>query len=110
MDEAERCDHLAYLYLSRLLAWGSPSELKAREDVTPEGARRVEIRHRDVVGLLRLLHGSPGVREATIFGENVHALVDEALDLRLPEGAEARTVTPSLEDVFVTLTRRASGA
>ncbi|MCK6461874.1 MAG: ABC transporter ATP-binding protein [Planctomycetes bacterium] len=109
MDEAERCDHLAYLYLSRLLAWGSPTELKAREDVTPEGARRVEIRHGDVVGLLRLLQGSRGVREATIFGENVHALVDEGVDLALPEGAEARTVTPSLEDVFVTLTRRASG-
>jgi ABC-type multidrug transport system ATPase subunit len=109
MDEAERCDHLAYLYLSKLLAWGTPSELKARDDVTPKGARRVEIRHRDVVGLLRHLQGSPGVREATIFGESVHALVDEALELRLPEGAEARAVTPSLEDVFVTLTRRASG-
>ncbi len=109
MDEAERCDHLAYLYLSRLLAWGTPSELKARDDVTPKGARRVEIRHKDVVGLLRLLQGSPGVREATIFGENVHALVDEALELSLPEGAEVRSVTPSLEDVFVTLTRRASG-
>jgi ABC-type multidrug transport system ATPase subunit len=109
MDEAERCDHLAYLYLSRLLAWGTPSELKAREDVTPEGARRVEIRHRDVVGLLRLLQGARGVREATIFGENVHALVDDDAELPLPEGAEARTVTPSLEDVFVTLTRRASG-
>ncbi|HEX5136292.1 MAG TPA: ABC transporter ATP-binding protein [Planctomycetota bacterium] len=109
MDEAERCDHLAYLYLSRLLAWGSPTELKAREDVTPRGARRVEIRHKDVVGLLRLLQGRPGVREATIFGENVHALVDDGVELGLPEGAEARTVTPSLEDVFVTLTRRASG-
>ena len=84
-------------------------ELKAREDVTPKGARRVEIRHGDVVGLLRLLQGSRGVHEATIFGENVHALVDEGVDLALPEGAEARTVTPSLEDVFVTLTRRASG-
>ena len=109
MDEAERCDHLAYLYLSRLLAWGSPTELKARDDVTPKGARRVEIRHADVVGLLRRLQGSPGVREATIFGENVHALVDEDSQLRLPEGAEARSVTPSLEDVFVTLTKRASG-
>jgi ABC-type multidrug transport system ATPase subunit len=109
MDEAERCDHLAYLYLSRLLAWGSPTELKAREDVTPLGMRRVEIRHRDVVGLLRLLQASTGVREATIFGENVHALVDDGVDLALPGGAEARTVSPSLEDVFVTLTRRASG-
>ena len=107
MDEAERCDHLAYLYLSRLLAWGSPSELKARDDVTPNGARRLEIRHGDPVGLLRLLAGRPGVREATIFGESVHALVDGAFEV--PEGAEARAVTPSLEDVFVTLTRRASG-
>jgi len=112
MDEAERCDHLAYLYMSRLLAWGRPTDLKAREDVTPAGARRIEVRHGDVVGLFRLLQARPGVREATIFGESVHALVDESLadgELHLPEGAEVRAVTPSLEDVFVTLTRRASG-
>jgi hypothetical protein len=91
-----------------MLAWGSPSELKARGDVTPAGTRRVEIRHGDVVGLLRRLAGAPGVREATIFGESVHALVDGGARLDLPKGAEEREVTPSLEDVFVTLTRRAS--
>jgi hypothetical protein len=50
------------------------------------------------------------VREATIFGESVHALVDEGQGLDLPGGAEVREVTPSLEDVFVTLTRQASDA
>ncbi len=112
MDEAERCDHLAYLYLSRLLAWGSPTELKGRDDVTPKGTRRVEARHKDVVGLFRLLRARKGVREATIFGESVHALVDDTVrdeELHLPEDAEVRVVTPSLEDVFVTLTKRASG-
>jgi ABC-type multidrug transport system ATPase subunit len=111
MDEAERCDHLAYLYLSRLLAAGSPTALKERKDVTPDGARRIELRHPDVVGIFRHLQGRAGVREATIFGESVHALVDETLvdeDLDLPEGTDVRAVTPSLEDVFVTLTRRAS--
>jgi len=111
MDEAERCDHLAYLYLSRLLASGSPTELKARRDVTPDGWRRIEVRHGDLMGLFRALQERSAVREPTIFGESVHALVEGAVrdeDLDLPEGSEVRAVTPSLEDVFVTLTRRAS--
>jgi ABC-2 type transport system ATP-binding protein len=53
------------------------------------------------------------VREATIFGEAIHALVDDAFgteELRR-RGVSVRTADASLEDVFVTLTRaQAAGA
>ena len=49
----------------------------------------------------------PGVREATIFGRSIHALVEggrlAALKDQLPQ-AQVETIEPSLEDVFVTLT------
>jgi ABC-2 type transport system ATP-binding protein len=106
MDEAERCSRVGYLYLSRLLALGTPDELKRRSDVTPPGTRRLEILGHDASGLLQRLLTRPGVREATIFGQSVHALIDEGAERHLDlNGATVRPAEPSLEDVFVTLSR-----
>jgi ABC-2 type transport system ATP-binding protein len=107
MDEAERCSRVGYLYMSHLLAFGTPQELKELPSVTPPGARHLEIVGADIAGLLARLRGKPGVREATIFGEAIHALVDASFspaDLDL-NGAEIRPAEPSLEDVFVALSR-----
>lgn len=113
MDEAERCDHLAYLYLSKLLVRGTPGELKTLPHVTPSDARRVEARTSRVTDAYRALVGHPRVREATVFGEAVHLLVDrdtgdEELLADLPGDVELYDIRPSLEDVFVTMTRRAA--
>jgi ABC-2 type transport system ATP-binding protein len=107
MDEAERCGRVGYLYLSRLLAVGTPGELKALPAVTPPRTRRLEIVGPDTAGLLARLRGRPGVREATIFGQAIHALVDAAYDLR-QAGVTVRPAEANLEDVFVTLSRAAA--
>jgi len=107
MDEAERCTRVGYIYLSHLLAVGTPEELKRWPGVTPPGTRRLEILTSGTAGLLEDLRHRPGVREATIFGQAIHALVDadrSVHDLGL-EGVEVRPGEPSLEDVFVTLSR-----
>src|SRR6266508_4842222 len=77
MDEAERCARVGYIYLSRLLAVGTPEELKRMPGVTPTGTRWLEIVGHDVAGLLTRLRHHPGVRQATIFGQSIHALVEE---------------------------------
>ncbi len=107
MDEAERCARVGYLYLSRMLAVGSPAELRAIPGVTPPGTRRVEIADGDTSALLERLRGRPGVREATIYGQTVRALVDSgvtAADMGLAEGS-VRSTEAGLEDVFIALSR-----
>jgi ABC-2 type transport system ATP-binding protein len=111
MDEAERCNRVGYLYLSRLLTLGTPQELKKLPAVTPPGTRRLEIWSPDTAGLLAQLRHRPGVREATIFGQAIHALVETRASLA-ELGLENATVRPTeanLEDVFVTLARAQAG-
>jgi ABC-2 type transport system ATP-binding protein len=112
MDEAERCGRVGYLYLSRLLTVGTPEELKALPAVTPAGTRRLEIVGRNTPELLAWLQGQPAVREATIFGEAIHALVENAFAVGDVErrGAAVRAADPGLEDVFVTLSRAQAAA
>jgi ABC-type multidrug transport system ATPase subunit len=119
MDEAERCEHVAYIYLSHLLVNGTPSHLKAMPEVTPPGTCRIEVSTPRVTETLQAAREVEGVREATIFGECVHlqlaaGTTPEDFLARLPPAlraeASAREITPSLEDVFVTMTREASGA
>ncbi|HXG10789.1 MAG TPA: ABC transporter ATP-binding protein [Gemmataceae bacterium] len=109
MDEAERCGRVGYLYLSRLLALGTPRELKRLPGVTPAGTRWLEIVGPDTAGLLARLRQQPGVRQATIFGQAIHALVDEGYSPAglEREGATVHPAEPNLEDVFVTLSRAA---
>jgi len=107
MDEAERCVRVGYIYLAHLLAVGTPQELKHLPGVTPPGTRRLEILSSDIAGLLERLRNRPGVRQATIFGQAVFALVDEdrsLADLGLTD-IEVHPAEPTLEDVFVALSR-----
>src|ERR1700719_4548500 len=113
MDEAERCSHVAYLYYGKLIADGTPDSLRELPVVQPPGTYRVEITTPEVTRALRFARTIPGIRSATIFGQSVHALINDDLDLDhlraqlLKQGivvAEIRPLAPSLEDVFVELT------
>ena len=107
MDEAERCNRVGYIDMGHLLAFGTPDELKQQPVVHPPNAARLEITGPNTAAALNRLHKNPRVREATIFGQAIHALVEKpysARELAL-EGYEIRETEPSLEDVFVTLAR-----
>jgi ABC-2 type transport system ATP-binding protein len=113
MDEAERCSHVAYIYFGRLIADGTPDSLRELPDVQPQGTKRVEITTPEVTRALRLTRQLPGIRSATIFGQSIHALIEDRFDLNdlraqlLKNGikvGEIRPLAPSLEDVFVELT------
>jgi ABC-2 type transport system ATP-binding protein len=107
MDEAERCARVGYIYLSKLLALGTPQELKHLPGVTPPGTRWLEIYDVDTAGLLERLRDRPGVLQATIFGQSIHALVEQGRSLQELGLAQSRVIDaePSLEDVFVTISR-----
>ena len=97
--------------MSTLLVVGRPEELKAMPEVTPSGTRRLELTTTHAARHLARLRAVPGVRDATLFGERVHLLVDADLsdDVLLAAGDADRlsAVDPNLEDVFVTLSRAA---
>lgn len=112
MDEAERCGRVGYLYLSKLLTLGTPNELKRLPDVTPPGTKRLEVTGVDVAATLERFRRVAAVRDATIFGQSIHALVAEATtsaDLGL-EPDQVRPTFPTLEDVFVTLAKAQQAA
>jgi ABC-2 type transport system ATP-binding protein len=107
MDEAERCGRAGYIYLSKMLVVGTPHELKQMPGVTPPGTKWLEIHGHDAPALLERLRLHPMIRQATVFGQTIHALAEEdctAADLGLPEG-HVLVTEPSLEDVFVTVSR-----
>lgn len=114
MDEAERCDDIAYIYLSKLMVKGSPIDLKALDAVSPAGTRRVAVAAERPATALAALRQSSFVRDATLVESEVHLLVDAVTsDTEVVSYAQAhgidratiREIDPSLEDVFVTLTR-----
>src|SRR5438094_6243357 len=112
MDEAERCDHVGYIYMSKLIVCGEPDELKKMPEVNPPGTRRLDVMCDHVTTALQAMRQMRGVRSATVFGQSMHLLVDESvkraqIDEKLRSAgighAEIHEIGPSLEDVFVTL-------
>src|SRR5579864_2339133 len=81
MDEAERCSHVAYIYYGKLIADGTPDSLRELPEVRPEGTIRVEITTPQVTRALRITRQMSGIRSATIFGQSIHALIDDHTDL-----------------------------
>ena len=71
MDEAERCDHLGYIYLGRLLVNGTPSELKSLEKVTPSGFRRFRVAADGVTEAFRAEKGAAAASSYRIDGDAI---------------------------------------
>jgi ABC-2 type transport system ATP-binding protein len=108
LDEAERCNRLTLLHAGHALYCDSPAALKRRMPGALIAISSSEGRDvRNAIG------GLPGVSNALLVGDGVHAMVDDA-DMRIRELREAlgragvsfsgiAVATPSIEDVFVTL-------
>jgi ABC-type multidrug transport system ATPase subunit len=111
MDEAERCSSLAYIFEGKLIASGSPEEISALPSVSPPGTKRYAVTTDDVMSTFRRIHDLADLHEATIFGRDVHVVVDArttAADVANQLAVVPGSVVPiaaSLEDAFVALTR-----
>src|SRR6266516_6917904 len=118
MDEAERCDHVGYIYMSKLIVCGEPDELKKMPEVNPPGTRRLDVTCDHVTTALQAMRQMKGVSSATVFGQSMHLLVDESVKRAQIEEklrsagighAEIHQIGPSLEDVFVELSAKHAG-
>ncbi|MGE3513311.1 MAG: ATP-binding cassette domain-containing protein, partial [Vicinamibacterales bacterium] len=107
LDEAERCSRVALLHEGALLALDTPGALRA--SMPGELVEIITDDHRAAHGVLSRL---PGVTSVQLFGERAHVRLDEpaaASAERLATVLAAaditvqgiRTVSPSLEDVFI---------
>jgi ABC-2 type transport system ATP-binding protein len=107
MDEADYCDRLALIYRGKIIAEGTPTELRKKymtRDV-------LEVDVDKVVEALDILLRN-GI-DAAIFGSVLHVIVEDVQtgNARISEVLKASGITvkaiekivPSLEDVFVTL-------
>ena len=112
MDEAERCHRVALMHAGKLLAVDTIAQLKK---IFPSGSV-LEIACRDAPRALEHLENLPGVIDAALFGNHLHAVVDrpelgrtiaDQLDAAGFAPVELSPVSPSLEDVFIRSIREA---
>jgi len=112
MDEAERCHRVALMHAGRLLALDTLPGLKGGfADGTV-----LEVDCARAAQALARLEELPGVSDAALFGDRLHAVVDDPARGRAIEAAlsgagfapvAARPIAPSLEDVFIRAIREA---
>jgi ABC-type multidrug transport system ATPase subunit len=112
MDEAERCGALGYIYMSKLLVEGNPADLKLDPRVTPPGYRWLEATADHPAELIPPLNSIDGVDNVTIFGNTLHLraadrATDSVIHDKIKRGVEFLPGAPTLEDVFVMLTKQA---
>ncbi len=109
MEEAEYCDRIAMLYHGKVIALGSPQELKA----AVMRDRILDVRCSEPQDILEHVAALPAVHDVSLFGAGLHvvcadtdAATEEIRDLLTARGAKAERiepVTPGMEDVFVSL-------
>jgi ABC-2 type transport system ATP-binding protein len=107
MDEAEYCHRLALMYRGRIVALGTPGELK---DALPAN-RLMDLESSDPLESMRALEKEPGILDVAVFGGGLHVTVLDPADAEprirralRGRGVEIRKlefIPPSMEDVFV---------
>jgi len=110
MEEAEYCNRLALIFRGRIVALGTPSELK-------NNSMKGELLLVECAPLgdaVEALQSVPGVIDAAVFGNSLHLVVEDAalaapqlksyLITRNITVSRMENIRPSLEDVFVSLT------
>src|SRR5207253_2866900 len=104
MDEAERCQRLAYISKGRLLAAGTVDEVISRVGLTTWS-----VRGRDLAQLAEQLRKTPGVQQAVAFGNSLHvsstdaAALERAIAPFRHEPYDWRQIPSGLEDAFISL-------
>ena len=109
MDEAEHCHRLGLMYQGKLIALGSPHQLKTE----PVKGELLEIITPDYARSLAVLSADTRYRQVSLFGSAIHVIVDRAstaapeIKRHLESGGVAansiKHIPFSMEDVFISL-------
>lgn len=109
MEEAERCNQIAFISQGRLLTIGKPEALKANAS-----GKVLEIEAAPLMKASGIFGKLPGVTGITAYGTNLHLNVKDVgqVTQSLPQVAKengiqlisVKPIEASLEDVFATLT------
>jgi ABC-2 type transport system ATP-binding protein len=112
MEEAEYCDRIGLINEGRLIAQGSPDELKTRF----LSGRIFDLETGDPLAAAQVLAEANGVLEASVFGRTLHVrlsgeepaedLIASALARAGLSAGRPEPIEPTLEDVFVALVGR----
>jgi ABC-2 type transport system ATP-binding protein len=115
MDEAEHCHRLAFIQHGRLIAYGTPEEIK--RDKMRGQVLEIDCVQPDVaMGVLRRMEG---FEDVALYGTLIHVVTEDAASSK-PRIAQALAeagvqvqaidvVAPSLEDVFIASVRSTGG-
>jgi ABC-2 type transport system ATP-binding protein len=109
MEEAEYCGRLALIYRGRLIAMGTPAQLKT----ALAGETLLDVRCQRHQQALEIIETLPMVRDAALFGSGLHVRTadPQAAQTAIAEVLAGRgmaleriaSITPSMEDVFVAM-------
>jgi drug efflux transport system ATP-binding protein len=109
MDEAEYCHRLALMYRGKVIALGTPEELK--HSLVQHQIVHLEVS--DVLSAMKTLEKLPGISDVAVFGGGLHVTsANAAADMPRMRGAleaqgimisELEQILPSMEDVFVAM-------
>ena len=112
MDEAEYCHRIAMMYSGRMIALGSPDELKK----SLGAGHLLQLETSNLIGSMTALENHPGILDVAVFGSGLHVKVDDeasaereirsALDQAGIQVRSLGPIAPSMEDVFVGLIER----
>jgi ABC-2 type transport system ATP-binding protein len=111
MDEAEHCDRVGLIYQGKIIALDTPQRLKA--ELMPEDILNLECEQSVQLDVLTWLQKEERVKEVALFGSGMHIVVNDAekdlpyiktlLENKNISIKSLKKITPSLEDVFVSL-------
>jgi ABC-2 type transport system ATP-binding protein len=113
LDEAERCDEVVLLHDGRLLAQGTPAELR---DTIQGRTYEISGNNLEKRALLDSLARAPGVLDGLIQGDHIRVVTENTappdLNILLPgvSGVAMTPVPPRFEDSFVALLKAKSGS
>ncbi len=109
MEEAEYCDRMALIYKGRMIAMGTPLDLKTRhmhEEI-------LDLKCNAPQELIQALKTLPGIKDIALFGAGLHVVTPDAVSAEKTiqqklgtlgiTGYSLEKIMPGMEDVFISL-------